>query len=123
MKHPHAELMKQYAEDAMETDTPWERWEYSYEGEIWGEMYWNLQFTDGVAYRRKPEPEEVLPPVGTPVWVRDNPDDAWIIRMFKAENKTSVYNYPVFLVFETSLGNNLSSYRYMTTENPYKPAV
>ena len=27
MKHIHAELMMQYAQDAMETDTPWERWE------------------------------------------------------------------------------------------------
>lgn len=28
MKHKHAELMAQYAQDAMETDKPWERWEY-----------------------------------------------------------------------------------------------
>lgn len=28
MKHIHAELMLQYAQDAMETDKPWERWEY-----------------------------------------------------------------------------------------------
>lgn len=30
MKHPHAELMAQYAQDAMETDKPWERWECSW---------------------------------------------------------------------------------------------
>ena len=28
MKHKHAELMMAYAQDAMETDKPWERWEY-----------------------------------------------------------------------------------------------
>ena len=28
MAHIHAKLMAQYAEDAAETDTPWERWEY-----------------------------------------------------------------------------------------------
>ena len=28
MKHKHADLMLQYAEDAMETDRPWERWEW-----------------------------------------------------------------------------------------------
>ena len=28
MKHIHAELMMEYAKDAMETDEPWERWEY-----------------------------------------------------------------------------------------------
>ena len=27
MKHRHAELMKIYAEDAMETEKPWERWQ------------------------------------------------------------------------------------------------
>jgi len=27
--HKHADLMLQYAQDAMETDKPWERWEYS----------------------------------------------------------------------------------------------
>ena len=26
-KHVHADLMLQYAQDAMETDKPWERWE------------------------------------------------------------------------------------------------
>lgn len=28
MKHKHAELMMEYAKDAMETAEPWERWEY-----------------------------------------------------------------------------------------------
>jgi hypothetical protein len=28
MKHKHAENMLAYAQDAMETDKPWERWEY-----------------------------------------------------------------------------------------------
>jgi hypothetical protein len=27
-KHVRAELMMEYAKDAMETDTPWERWEF-----------------------------------------------------------------------------------------------
>lgn len=29
-KHPHAELMLHYAQDALETDRPWERWEQGY---------------------------------------------------------------------------------------------
>ena len=28
MAHPHAENMRLYAEDAAETDEPWERWEH-----------------------------------------------------------------------------------------------
>ena len=31
MGHIHAQLMAQYAEDAMETDAPWERWEFSHD--------------------------------------------------------------------------------------------
>jgi hypothetical protein len=29
MPHKHAKLMALYAEDAAETDKPWERWEYN----------------------------------------------------------------------------------------------
>ena len=29
MKHVHAELMLQYAQDAMETDKPWDLWQWS----------------------------------------------------------------------------------------------
>lgn len=53
--HVHAELMAQYAEDAKETDRPWERWEVSVDGgrewkkpnrtPMWGEVH---------LYRRKP---------------------------------------------------------------------
>lgn len=31
-KHKHAEAMMEYAKDAMETDKPWERWEYQTPG-------------------------------------------------------------------------------------------
>lgn len=35
-KHKHADLMMQYAQDAMETDKPWLRWEYQEEqSSIW----------------------------------------------------------------------------------------
>ena len=33
-KHIHADLMMEYAKDAMETDKPWERWEYN-DGSGW----------------------------------------------------------------------------------------
>ena len=34
MKHIHAELMAEYAKDAMETDEPWLRWEFKFKG-LW----------------------------------------------------------------------------------------
>lgn len=56
MRHRHAELMLQYAQDAMETDKPWERWEYMPEGELNGRSLtthpkWLLIHE----YRRKPK--------------------------------------------------------------------
>ena len=36
-KHIHADLMLQYAQDAMETDKPWERWEVY--GKIWANAF------------------------------------------------------------------------------------
>lgn len=57
MKHVHAELMAEYAKDAMETDKPWERWEIRLENDNeWtagrqGLMYFSV-FHE---YRRKPK--------------------------------------------------------------------
>ena len=56
--HKHAALMLQYAQDAAEADTPWERWEYKIEG-CNGEWLsvlnthpdWKVNFE----YRRKPQ--------------------------------------------------------------------
>ena len=33
--HKHANLMMQYAQDAAESVTPWEMWEYKLHGEPW----------------------------------------------------------------------------------------
>ena len=57
MKHKHAELMMQYAQDAMGTDKPWELWEMRFPtNKTWsnctdGDMHFSLQFE----YRRKPK--------------------------------------------------------------------
>lgn len=60
MKHPHAELMLQYAQDAMTTDTPWELWEVKYNIEDGWEVLlssptWNTLF----AYRRKLKKKQI----------------------------------------------------------------
>ena len=56
MGHKHAELMKLYAEDAMETDKPWERWESKTpKGCDWFQLddhpFWFVR----QKYRRKPK--------------------------------------------------------------------
>ena len=56
MKHKHAELMTQYAQDAMETDKPWERWEYrSNIHADWTTFAGNALWYDDFQYRRKPK--------------------------------------------------------------------
>ncbi len=56
MKHKHAELMMQYAQDAMTTDKPWELWEArAHPKHDWfvmkGHPCWSVDFE----YRRKPK--------------------------------------------------------------------
>lgn len=54
MKHKHADLMAQYAEDALETETPWQRWEiYTQRG--WEQVDDNPWWLHGTLYRRKPQ--------------------------------------------------------------------
>ena len=63
--HKHAALMLQYAQDAMETDKPWERWEYSDTSTLnqhgekirddWYDCGENPGWHPNVQYRRKPE--------------------------------------------------------------------
>ena len=54
--HRHAALMLQYAQDALETETPWERWQIRPEGgtEGWHDCSGRLCFSERCEYRRKP---------------------------------------------------------------------
>jgi hypothetical protein len=77
MKHIHAELMLQYAQDAMETDKPWDNWEFQENpGGDWQSVGYNPGWVSTVNYRRKPkmlsingfefpEPCRVAPAEGT----------------------------------------------------------
>ena len=55
--HKHAALMLQYAQDAMETEMPWERWQIRPEGgtEGWHDCRGRLCFSERCEYRRKPK--------------------------------------------------------------------
>ena len=60
-KHPHAELMAQYAEDAMETPTPWDRWQVKYRNDArgWMDSEDVVIWSKSAEYRRKPLKEPV----------------------------------------------------------------
>ena len=53
--HKHAALMLQYAQDAAETDTPWERWEYRTPDGGWWDMDSSPCWDEEAEYRRKPQ--------------------------------------------------------------------
>ena len=56
MKHKHAELMMQYAQDAMETPRPWESWEfYNKPTESWLGTTNHPNWDTAYKYRRKPK--------------------------------------------------------------------
>ena len=56
MKHKHAELMMQYAQDAMESSEPWERWAlFLPNGCGWVDCTSNPSWYDHIEYRRKPK--------------------------------------------------------------------
>lgn len=58
-KHVHAELMMKYAQDALETDSPWERWEFYNEiDKEWMGMR-NPLWQPEILYRRKPKTRTV----------------------------------------------------------------
>lgn len=100
-KHVHAELMMQYAQDATETDKPWERWELKNYGG-WERTVSHPAWDECVVYRRKPkcilingievpEPMREAPELGTPYWIVDLNDESsasplcWIDDKFARE--------------------------------------
>jgi len=78
--HKHAALMLQYAQDAAETDKPWERWEFKTDGDTWVELSKNPSWFEDRKYRRKPQvikvgrhefpkPIDVAPENDTTYWI------------------------------------------------------
>ena len=53
-KHPHAELMKLYAEDAMTTEKPWQLWEFQPKDEaVWYRLTNHPAWSHEAKYRRR----------------------------------------------------------------------
>ena len=84
--HVHAENMRLYAEDAAETEQPWERWQWRYgPHEYWQPLSPECQFIQNKEYRRRPrtitigdmdvpEPMREAPKRGRPYYVIDLSD-------------------------------------------------
>ena len=56
-RHPHADLMRQYAEDAAQTEEPWKLWEgRPADGPHWATMVFHPGWNTAYLYRRRSEP-------------------------------------------------------------------
>jgi len=88
--HEHAALMAQYAQDAAETDKPWERWECDGGCLVWTACIGPLLWMPETRYRRKaktininghevPEPLRVAPPVGDAYYVTSTEGSFWSV--------------------------------------------
>ena len=55
MGHIHAVAMAEYAKDALETDKPWERWEFSGQSLKYETLLRHPNWFEGNKYRRKPK--------------------------------------------------------------------
>ena len=69
--HKHAALMMQYAQDALETDKPWERWEFTASGNEFESLSNHPYWYEDYEYRRKPRTpiprrEPAVPPKAPP---------------------------------------------------------
>ena len=59
--HPHAELMRKYAEIAQTTDKPWKHFEVRRnKSAVWEAIYEPTPFYDNMEYRLKPEPPKTI---------------------------------------------------------------
>ena len=91
--HKHAALIAQYAQDAIETDEPWERWEVRSNSEsLWRTGSSVICFHSSCEYRRKPrtrtytitipEPMREAPPLDT---------EYYIVSLFEPNNFDIAY--------------------------------
>lgn len=111
VKHKHAALMKQYAQDWAETEEPWKRWEVtSHRGEwvaLCGHPYWNEENE----YRRKPstltytitipEPLREAPGVGDAYYVAAPDAEGFCIKYVWAGRGVEVRLFNRGLYFAT----------------------
>ena len=55
MGHIHAAAMAEYAKDAVDTDMPWERWEFCHKRGEYQSLDSHPEWVEDNEYRRKPK--------------------------------------------------------------------
>ena len=110
--HKHAHLMLQYAQDAAETNTPWERWQFRcLDTEGWLDCAGGIGFSDLCEYRRKPrtmtykvtipEPLRKAPGVGEAYYVAAPDAAGFCIEYVWTGRGTDIQGFKRGLCFST----------------------
>lgn len=102
--HVHAALMLQYAQDAAETDSPWERWETSESKtkigdewvDDWEDLTKNPDWHPDVGYRRKSN-VRLIGNIEIPVPLQEEPDMGcnYYFVVFKKNPKENLHEFMV----------------------------
>ena len=96
----HIEERKQYAEDWLETNTPWERWEFRNPPEkIYYGLHTHPEWKSGAEYRRKASFRDVLgylvpepwrnPPPDSTAWLADPTRKDWVFEVEEFDPESS----------------------------------
>ena len=110
--HKHAALMLQYAQDAAETDTPWERWQYRGLDTVrWLDCTGGFGFSNLGEYRRKPrtmtytvtipEPLREAPGVGEAYYIAAPDVTGFCIKCVWEGCETNIHGFKRGLFFAT----------------------
>ena len=91
-KHKHADLMLAYAQDAQESDTPWQLWEIL-TSRGWSDLHYNPNWDTNTGYRRKIKTIRIGEyDVPEPLQVKPNIKDTYYFVSFREEG--NVHSYP-----------------------------
>ena len=110
--HKHAHLMARYAQDAAETETPWERWQFrGLDTERWLDCTSRIGFSNFYEYRRKPrtmtykvtipEPLREEPGVGEAYYIAAPDATGFCIEYVWTECGTNIRGFKRGLCFTT----------------------
>lgn len=97
--HKHWRLMRDYAQDAQETDRPWDRWQYRYKDGDWQDETGPFIFYTDFEYRRKPRTINING-IEVPEPMREKPEDGTKYYMPMCDNEVD------FSVWQNSMSDN-----------------
>lgn len=110
--HPHAENMRLFAEDAAETDKPWQRWEFKTPAaKGWGNLHQSPMWDRDTEYRRK----QITKPIDLSILIESGIDcEFWTHTLANGEPDVR-YVSPLKMFYKNDAGNCVAYHKAGTT--------